>query len=66
VVVYDADGRPDVLRPGEPPEPPPAAAPVDAFVALLRGGADNPAPGELGARAVEFVAAAYASAGSGA
>jgi predicted dehydrogenase len=38
--------------------------PVDELVALARGGGTNRSPAELGARTVEFTAAAYASARS--
>lgn len=43
----------------------PAHATAGCLVDLICGGTHNPAPGELGARTVEFLAAAYRSAASG-
>jgi predicted dehydrogenase len=41
--------------------PIPFTAPVQTFVDLLLGSTDNPSPGDLGARTVEFIEAAYLS-----
>lgn len=43
----------------------PAQATARCLVDLLCGGTNNPAPGELGARTVEFIDAAYRSAATG-
>jgi predicted dehydrogenase len=67
VWLYRADGRERrlALRPGDGAYDPsgPASALVDA--ALGRPDAADPAPGDLGARTVEVLDAAYRSAASG-
>jgi predicted dehydrogenase len=59
---YRRGGEPELLVTGEPQ---PTQAPAQCLVDLCLGGASNPAPGEEGARVVEFLEAAYRSAQDG-
>ena len=63
--VQYGDGTQEVVRDLSPSEIYPAHAPARGLVDLVRGTAENRAPGEFGARVVEFLEAAYQSAATG-
>jgi predicted dehydrogenase len=65
VQVYYADGRVEAAGPEDPSDTYPAEATARGFADLIAGRGPNMAPGELGARVVEFLEAAYRSAERG-
>jgi predicted dehydrogenase len=64
--IFYADGASESIAAGESGDPYPHAAPARCFADLISGRWPDWAPGELGARAVELVEAAYASVASNA
>jgi predicted dehydrogenase len=62
---HDRRGRVERAPDLEPTERYPAQAPASRLVDLALGGGENPAPGELGAHAVDVVDALYRSAAAG-
>jgi predicted dehydrogenase len=59
---YFNDGTSELFTPLEPDERAPIHAPARCLVDLVLGVGENLAPGEVGARTVEFLDAAYRSA----
>jgi len=65
VEIHFVGGRVERISPEEGEDPYPAQATARGLADLIAGRAPNLAPGEAGARAVEFLEAAYASAACG-
>jgi predicted dehydrogenase len=65
VEIHFAGGPVERISPEEVEDPYPAQATARGLADLIAGVAPNLAPGEAGARAVEFLEAAYASAACG-
>ncbi len=65
VEVHRANGRVAIAGPDEGDPTYPSPAPVRGFADLIAGRGPNLAPGDLGARGVEFLEAAYLSAERG-
>ena len=64
--IFYANGASESITAGESGDPYPHFAPARGFADLISGRGPDLAPGELGARAVELVEAAYASVASNA
>jgi predicted dehydrogenase len=65
VEIYYADGRVEKVTEAEVGDPYPASATARGLADLIAGRGPNLATGELGARAAEFLEAAYASSSRG-
>jgi predicted dehydrogenase len=62
LAAYFNDGTSELFEPLKPEEVSPPAAPARCLADLILGKGENLAPGEVGARTVEFLEAAYRSA----
>jgi predicted dehydrogenase len=65
LAAYFNDGSSELFAPLEPDEISPPGAPARCLVDLILGQGENLAPGDAGAKAVEFLEAAYLSAAEG-
>lgn len=65
VTLVSANGDEQTVGPTRPSEPLANRAPARAFADLIAGRGPNYAPGDVGARVVDFLAALYRSAASG-
>jgi predicted dehydrogenase len=65
VTLVSADGDEETVGPTRRSEPLASRAPARAFADLIAGSGQNYAPGDVAARAVDFIAALYRSAESG-
>lgn len=62
LAAYFNDGRSEIFQPLESDEISPPSAPSQCLVDLILGSGENLAPGDAGARTVEFLEASYRSA----